>query len=486
MVAIMTVLSLCTSASADTLLENKNVSISVECNKKGFTFEIYKVASLVNTNTSPYSTSYDVLVPEISSAIKSGDEKQALSTLDGIELPATATSYGKFNSSSNTEHTFSELPQGIYYIKCIGYPADVTAVQNSIVSLPYFENNSWVYEYDKINLAEKVVQNPPTTHKSITNSTKQNENYTDVALGDTINFKLTNTVTGSKQIKLTTYAVYDVMSKGLTLNKNSFKVYLADKDGNKLENITTPNYALNITKEKAGDTTEFNVALSKTYLSQDNFYNNGVASLNIEYSATLNKYAIKGSTGNYNEITKLEYGNTSSKTSVEGNTVQAYTFGIKVEKLNENKEHLANAKFALYKTEADASAKINAIASGISDNNGMVTFLTANNEEISLQSGKYYIVETEAPEGYTVFGKVIPIDISVEYQDTALNDTYVQNCPIDGYATCTVTDAKITLPQTGGYVKYVYLAGAGLLVLAGVFFLLGRKKLNKTKTKADK
>ena len=48
------------------------------------------------------------------------------------------------------------------------------------------------------------------------------------SLGDTVNFKLKNTVAGSNDIKLTTYAVYDDMSAGLTLNKRSFKVTLVD------------------------------------------------------------------------------------------------------------------------------------------------------------------------------------------------------------------------------------------------------------------
>lgn len=489
MVAIISIFAVMTTASAksNTLLEDKNVSISVECNKKGFTFEVFKVANLVNSTASPYSTKYESLVSEIASSIKEGDAKKALATLDTIDtLPATATSVGTFNSSEKNDYTFSNLSQGIYYIRCTEYPADVTAVQNSIVTLPYFDNNSWVYEYKKINLAEKVVQNPPTTHKIITNSTKSNENYTDVSLGDNVNFKLTNTVTGSKQIKLTTYTVYDVMSKGLTLNKNSFKVYLADKDNNKISDITSSDYSLNVTKEKAGDVTEFNVALSKTYLSKDNFYNDGVASVIVEYSAQLNKYAVKGSVGNPNEDVKLEYGNTSNTSSVNGNIVEVYTYGVKVQKLNDNNEPLANAKFELYKTETDANDKSNAIASGTSDSNGTVSLVTDNKEEISLMSGKYYICETEAPEGYVLYGKVIPIEIKAEYQDTLVNDTYVKNCPVDGYAECTVTNIKVSLPQTGGYVFYVYLAGVGLILIAGVIFLFLRKKPREAKFKANK
>lgn len=480
MVAIISIFAVMTTASAksNTLIDStRTVNVEVECNKKGFTFEAYKVADLVSSTATPYKTSYKPLVSNIANSVKSGDTKNILKTLDTLEtLPAAATSVGTFNSTNENNHTFNNLSQGIYYIKCISYPADVTAVQNSVVTLPYYSSNGWVYEYDKINLAEKVVQNPPTTHKIISNSTKSNENYTDVSLGDTVEFKLTNTVTGSKQIKLTTYTVYDVMEKGLTLNKNSFKVYLADKDGKKTEDINASEYSLNITKEQAGNSTEFNIALTEDYLAKDNYYNDGVASVVVEYSANLNKYAIKGAVGNENEDVKLEYGNKSSVSEVEGNAVKIYTYGIKVEKLNEDEEHLAGATFELYKNKDDAENKTNSIAKGTSDADGMVKFLTTNNEEISLMSGSYYVVETEAPENYTVFGNVIPIEINAEYQDTLVNDTYVKNCPTDGYATCTVTDTIITLPNTGGYVKYIYLAGISLLGLSCIIFLFLRKK----------
>lgn len=144
-------------------------------------------------------------------------------------LSATAISYGTFDSTEKTK-TFSNLEQGIYYVKAIKFPAGVKSVENSVVALPYFDKNNWVYTIAPINLATKVADDAPTTEKEITNSTKDNVNFTDVSLGDTINFALYNTTTGSASIKLTTYAVYDNMSAGLTFDKNSVKVYLADKN----------------------------------------------------------------------------------------------------------------------------------------------------------------------------------------------------------------------------------------------------------------
>lgn len=482
-IVMMLILTAIPFASAATLLdESKKVSISLNCNKPGYTFEVFKVASLDSTSTTPYETKYTALVSGIETAINSGKTADILKALDGMStLPTSAVSQGSWTTSAtSTSKTFSNLAQGIYYIKAIKYPAGVKSITNSVVALPYFSNNSWVYSVPAINLATKVADDTPTTKKVITNSTKNNENYTDVSLGDTVNFKLTNTTAGSSSMKLTTYTVKDDMSKGLTLNNNSFSVYLADKNGAKLSSLkANDDYKVNITKQTAGENTTFNVALTETYLAKNDFYASNVTSLVVTYSAKLNKYAVKGVAGNPNEDIELEYGNSSGTDSVPGNTVYVYTYSVGVTKLNEKSETLAGATFKLFTTEANANALQNSIAAGTSDSNGIVTFKNSSNEEISLASGSYYIVETEAPEGYNVYGKVIPIDIDVTYSSVFTNNTWVQNAPANGIASCTVTDTVVTVPQTGGYVQYLYIGGA-VLVIGGLFILgFTRKRTNK-------
>lgn len=481
MIVALSIVSIPFSASATSSLKNDdNVKISVSCDKKGYTFEIYQVATLDSTTSNPYETKYKSNVPEIADTIKDGNTKDALSQLDSIDtLPSGAKSFGTFDTDKATEKTFTDLPQGIYYIRATEYPADVTKVENSILALPYYTSDQgWVYSYDTIELAKKVVETPPTTHKEITNSTKNNVNYTDVSLGDKVDFRLYNTVTGSKQIRLTTYAVYDEMSKGLTLDNNSFSVYLADKDKNKIEDIKTSDYKLNITNQKDGEQTNFNVALNKDYLAKDNFYENKVAYVIVDYSATLNKYSVIGKEGNPNTDAKLEYGNRSKTAYVEGNTVYVYTYSLNVQKLDEEGNNLAGAEFALYSTKENVNDNKNKLAIDTSDNEGKVVFTNKDKEEIRLQSGKYYIVETKAPEGYNLYGKVIEINVDATYNDTLVNGTYVNHCPENGIATVDVTDSKVTLPQTGGHVIYFTFAGIALIGLGGISLTLLKKKRN--------
>lgn len=483
---VMLIVTAIPFVSASTLLDTeKKVSITVNCSKPGYKFEIYQVASLDNKATTTYETVYTPFFDDIAASVKKGETKGILSDLDNLfSLPKTAVSYGIFNSSEKTAQTFDNLEQGIYYIKTVAYPAGVKRVENSVVALPYY-SNGWVYSVDDIELASKVQDEVPETHKEITNSTRNNVNFTDVSIGDTVAFKLTNTTAGSASIKLTTYAVYDDMSKGLTLDNNSFTVYLANKDGENVETLASTDYNVNITNQKSGENTTFNVALTKDYLAKDNFYQSNVVSMIVTYTAKLNEYAVKGISGNPNEDVELEYGNTSTVDKVPGNTVYIYTYGVLTNKLDENGTVLAGATFGLYKTEDDATAQTNEIARGTSDSNGKVSFINLDNNEISLESGNYFIMELEAPEGYNVYSQVIPISIDVSYNEIFTNNTWVQNAPANGYANCTVTDTAVVLPQTGGNIIMVYIAG-GICVLTAVglfavLFIISKKRKSTVK-----
>lgn len=465
-----------TASAATALKTDQKVNISVKCTKPGYTFELFRVANLKSTTATPFKTEYKSLINSISAEILAGDSKAALDALDTADL-STAVSQGTFTSSAtNTTQSFSNLEQGIYYIKCVKYPAGVTSITNSVLALPYY-NNSWVYSYAEINLASKVADSTPSTEKSITNSTKNNTNYTDVSLGDTVNFKLKNTVAGSNDIKLTTYAVYDDMSAGLTLNKSSFKVTLVDAKGAKVADLTKgTDYKVNVTSEGEGKNTKFNVALTPEYLAKSDFYTSGAKYVVVTYTANLNKYAVVGTAGNPNEDVKLEYGNTSGVDSVPGNKVYVYTYGIGVNKLNEAGNPLAGATFELYKTKADADAQTNAIASGTSDSNGNVIFKNSANEEMKLQSGTYYIVETVAPAGYNVYGKVIEVEIPVQYNSVFTKNTWVKNAPTNGAVEITVTDTIVFFPKTGGYVGFIRVAGFACVGISLALVLASSRK----------
>lgn len=476
---IMSAIPFASAATNNNLLDTtKKVSITTKCAKPGYTFTVYKVAEL-KTTENPYQTGYTSLVPSISEDILRGKSSVVLAALDGIAtMPSTASVVGTFTTSATSvTKTFSGLAQGMYYIKATNYPAGVKSVTNSVIALPYY-NNGWVYTYKAIDLATKVNDGDVVTGKTITNSTKDNVNFTDVSLGDTVNFEIKSSTAGSSKMKLKSYTVYDEMSAGLTLDKDSVKVALLNAQGGKIADLTTSDYTLNVTSEVDGKATTFNVAITNAYLQKNDFYARNAAYTSVTYSAKLNKYAVVGKAGNPNTETKLVYANKNGvESEVNGNTVYVYSFAVTTNKTDTNGTPLEGAEFSLFKTEEDATALTNAIAAGTSDKTGKVTYYNTSKEEIKIASGKYYIVETKAPTGYNIYGKVIPITIDVTYGAAFTDGSYITNCPTDGTVSIDVKDTRLFFPQTGGAGTAMFYVIGSALAISGIVILATRRKV---------
>ena len=485
----------CVSAATSELTTTKKVSFTAECSKPGYEFSVYKIADL-KTTTNPYSVKYDVKVSsgEVQAMVADGNLSDAnrakiLNALDKDTALAGATIIGTYKvDTDGSSKTFSNLAQGIYYVRATNFPSGVKKVTNSAFALPYYTaENGWVYDLDTINLAAKVEEDNPDIEKEITNSTKNNVNYTDVSIGDTVEFKIESSVVGAVNnvdvldFKLNSYVVTDIMSKGLTLDQKSFSLSLEDENDKNLAEISASDYTVNVTAE-AGRDTNFTVSLKKDYLQKPGFY--AADHVAIRFSAVLNKFATTEPVGNPNDAVKLTYTNKNDvKGEVDGNKVFVYTYHIQVHKLDEKGKALSGAEFALYKTEADAKAEDKAIATGTSDKDGLVVFSNANNEEMLLQSGKYFVKETKAPTGYNRYTDVIPAEITVSYGDTLTNGTYIVNGPALGLVSFDVKNSKTVLPQTGGQGNVIiYSVAVSLAVAGGVILLVLRRK----KKSADK
>ncbi len=483
MLMILSAVSVMPAMAAEHLDKNATVGFTVKCDKPGYTFTVYKVADLVSTTTSPFETKYNSFVDEIDDEILSGNTSEIVKALDAVDtMPSTAPVVGTYSSDDSNTATFDNLAQGIYYVRATNFPAGVKAVTNSVAALPYYDGTTWQYTIEDIELAAKVADGTPTTEKTITNSTQNNVNFTDVSLGDTVNFEIRNTTAGSSAMKLKSYKVYDDMSAGLTLDKESINVTLLEADGDVISELSDTDYTVTVTSEGEGLNTTFDVSLTESFLKTESLYNSNVYYVSITYSAVLNSYSVIGTQGNPNEDVKLEYSNKNGVTSeVEGNTVYVYTYALQTVKTKEDKTPLAGAEFALFRTEEDAKNQKNAIATGVSDADGLVVYKTTDGDVIKLQSGTYYIVETKAPQGYALHGNPIPVSIEATYGDTFVNGTYVTTCSTNGTASVDVVNYPIVLPATGGVGTVIFsvvsiIAGTG----SAIFFIMYMRKKKAT------
>jgi fimbrial isopeptide formation D2 family protein/LPXTG-motif cell wall-anchored protein len=125
------------------------------------------------------------------------------------------------------------------------------------------------------------------------------------------------------------------------------------------------------------------------------------------------------------------------------------------------KVNLRGAQFAIYLSEEDARAGVNAIATATTGDDGTLTFTglrySAWSDGEPVAPGKpgyqsYWVAETKAPDGYELLAA--PIEVVVDDEDTAV-DYEVENVPNRG---------GFTLPVTGGL-------GTAALSVAGLFLV---------------
>lgn len=189
--------------------------------------------------------------------------------------------------------------------------------------------------------------------------------------------------------------------------------------------------------------------------------------ITFKYTAKLLQAAEKNTY--YDNKAKLSYSNyvTLEKTA----SVRTFAFDLK--KVNEDNNELTGAKFELRTTEGDSNSAIMFVADATGKNyvkadspaTGSKTIEAGNVNIRGIKDGTYYLVETEAPQGYNVLDHAITIviDENGKVADHAGNVVEVEN------------KKGIKLPSTGGMGTTVF-AIVGLLVMAGAAVTLIVKK----------
>lgn len=457
-----------------------------------FQFDFYQIAT-INPSTG-LVTPVPGLPTEVKDAIKADGKEQAnsasiisackskLSVLNNLD-----SAYKTTWNDNNTEMDLDK-GAGIFYVHPVAKGV-ATKANDSLIVTPSYDTDSkkWIAAKN-VDLTEKVSTDTIQLNKEITNSDipgNDGKMYTTKSYGDIVSFKLTASVPGSDIAKLKEYDILDQMDNGLTFDKTSVEV--AYEDGTPIASskyeVVSP-YTFEIDEKTYTYTFGIKFKKNNTTGYIDDIYNG--KKIVVKFNATVNKDAEVGKTSNDNTVS-LHYANDDVNKITPGPTVQVFAFKLKVSKIdNTTKVGLAGAKFELRK-ENDTKL----LATAVSDNEGNVVFQNADGTEYQLAAGKYVVTETEAPEGY-----VLPTDnettieikptiekVAGKYQVTGLTkddeDTVVDNEL--AFVKRTITNVKITVPQTGGMGTTLFtICGASLIVLAGVMFVvLKRKKTSK-------
>ena len=167
----------------------------------------------------------------------------------------------------------------------------------------------------------------------------------------------------------------------------------------------------------------------------------------------------------------LDYKNSTGTegTATDTTTSKATTSGFQVKKVDGDDAALAGATIALF-----ADKECTTPVTFYTDKNltNTATFVVTGNDGVvgfyGIANGTYYVLETKAPTGYELDGKV--------YTVTVNNDTDTDDA-IEATITNVKSDSIINLPQTGGIgVEIVVIAGVLMMIAAA--FVIRRKRVN--------
>lgn len=311
-----------------------------------------------------------------------------------------------------------------------------------------------------------VVKNEkPQIHKYILDGEKGLEGIDNTAsVGDTVYWKIRTTVPSEELTKkMTTYAVTDTMSKGIKYK--SAEIYLDDKT--KLEEGEGKDYTVEILDDL---NVRFNFDTAKIA---------GAEEVIIYYDTILTEEApLAVDIPNTSKLTYTNDINAQTTWELESEIPTVHTGGYLFVKTDKDKP-LAGAKFEIYATEEDAKERKNGLKTCVSGSDGIVKFMglaygsfSADEEGKKVNgvengSRDYWIVELEAPQGYSAMSGVAKVTVNSKSHIPGNTEDIINNL-IPEY------------PKTGGIVTAGFIAvmlGA-FAMGAGVFFVI-RKKSRK-------
>lgn len=434
--------------------------------KNGFKVNVYKVAT-INTTTGEYTEIQGGTA--VATALKtwknaSGNDSKALLAACENATFTDADSKGDHTFASDEGvYNFGTNEAGVYYVKVTGQPAEtsVKSKGGALFALP--EGTKKTQGSAEAPIELKINTGAVNVSKEIVGGDIDNK-HTTASAGDTVTFKLTASVTGSKEVPLSEYTIHDNLSGSF----DTPAVTEVMVGSTKLQEGT--DYTVDKT-----NLSDIQISLSESYLKAakegtNDFY--ASTDVVVTLTAILKDTAVSGyNTTDNSNSDSLTYTNTYGKTTKPGDdTVYVYTFDLPVFKYDgttTDKTGLGNATFVLKKADGtEVATKVTSVEEG---SKGKVTFE-------KLAAGTYTVQETSAPSGYNLNSTVYTVSISTDGVITVSvdgNPSHVDQVEVPDY--------PVTVPSTGGMgTMMFYVGGAALIACAGVLlFVLKRKKAAK-------
>ena len=378
------------------------------------------------------------------------------------------------------EIVFTGLPLGYYLID---------SSLGTLCALDTTNNEVTVYEKNGAPASEKKVQEDSTSAYGASNTA-------DII--DTINYQVTITIPGGKttgntddSVQDTTnpgaqdYILHDVMDEGLTFGSVT---------GITLNGVAVATDNYDVKTNDLTDNCDFEVVFGEAFcagLEKDD-------EVVVSYTAKFDGAKKITAKQEYKNSAWLTYGD--KQTQTPATTTSTKTFDVNVFKFYQDgttQMDLANAEFKLYKEveTSDGKKTYYAVASKAADKN--VYTLTAWTETADsataftspadglftihgLDADTYYLVETEAPDGYNKLANPVTIVIDEVGRLNPVDKDEDGEIEDGEYETQIKVENKsgAELPSTGGMGTTIFYVVGGVLMAGAAILLITKKKMS--------
>lgn len=281
----------------------------------------------------------------------------------------------------------------------------------------------------------------------------------DFEIGQFVPYRYESNISNMNGYHTYYYAWHDRMDEALTFLQNTVKITITGKISDtqtKEYTLQGSEYQINTSADN-GDTFQIAITDIKNIVdrefprfntNQENIYDQKVT---LTYQAVLNEKAAEktGRPGLENDV-RLEFSNNpdsdgeGSRGVTPWDTVVCFTYKMQTQKVNDHQKTLAGAKFRLYSDEAcqnevyvkqgnQGYIVINRDSLGGTDHVGgkipgeAAEMISPENGRFviyGLDSGIYYLKETEAPAGYRLLKAPIKLDVTAIFTND--RDNYVK------------------------------------------------------------
>lgn len=383
-------------------------------------------------------------------------------------LSATANS-GKITEENKTSYTFNNLAAGYYLV----YVTGGKEIQSSLVTVDATTNT--------VNLKTEAPSITKTANKET------------AGIGQVVTYTVTGAIPDTTGYADYVYKIHDELTKGLDFVNNATGTALGE--GATTVNVTVEFKEAGVTAAGTAPTTATLVTGNNRKMSldlsawvRDNQANKG-KEFTVTYYAKVNAAAEVTN----NNKASLEYGNNpGDTTTTTPSEAKTNTYPLDINKIKAGTtEKLAGAKFSLYTSAEDAKNGENPIKVTGSNGNYVVDPASTTKEFESVKSiegktgynlhvnglaaGDYWLVETQAPDGFNKLTAPIKVTITKtgDAEWTVSKDGTEENDKIIDVENSTGS----LLPSTGGRGAIAFAVIAAILVFGvAVSFIRDKRK----------